>query len=54
VNIRRVLRHGDAARLLPCTICGMVPLPCEVARSKLRALGGGSALVRRELGRVAT
>ena len=48
--IRRVLRHVDPARLLPCTNCGMVPLPREVARGKLRALGAGTALVRRELG----
>jgi hypothetical protein len=27
----------------------MVPLPREVARAKLRALGAGAALVRREL-----
>jgi 5-methyltetrahydropteroyltriglutamate--homocysteine methyltransferase len=49
-TIRRVLRHVDPARLLPCTNCGMVPLPREVARGKLRALGAGAALVRRELG----
>ena len=49
-TIRRVLRHVDAARLLPCTNCGMVPLPRDVARGKLRALGAGAALVRRELG----
>jgi hypothetical protein len=28
----------------------MVPLPREVARGKLRALGAGARLVRRELG----
>jgi 5-methyltetrahydropteroyltriglutamate--homocysteine methyltransferase len=49
-TIRRVLRHVDPARLLPCTNCGMVPLPRDVARGKLRALGAGAALVRRELG----
>jgi 5-methyltetrahydropteroyltriglutamate--homocysteine methyltransferase len=53
-TIRRVLRHVDSARLLPCTNCGMVPLPREVARGKLRALGAGAALVRRELGGRAT
>ena len=37
--------HG----LLPCTNCGMVPLSRDVARGKLRALGAGAALVRREL-----
>jgi 5-methyltetrahydropteroyltriglutamate--homocysteine methyltransferase len=49
-TIRRVLRHVDPARLLPCTNCGMVPLPRDVARGKLRALGAGAVLVRAELG----
>ena len=49
-TIRRVLRHVEPARLYPCTNCGMVPLPRDVARGKLRALGAGAALVRRELG----
>jgi len=49
-TIRRVLRHVEPARLFPCTNCGMVPLPREVARGKLRALGAGARLVRRELG----
>ena len=48
--IRRVLEHVPASRLLPCTNCGMAPLPREVARGKLRALGHGTALVRAELG----
>ena len=48
--IRRVLEHVPASRLLPCTNCGMAPLPREVARGKLRALGRGTALVRAELG----
>ena len=49
-TIRQVLEHVPAARLLPCTNCGMAPLPRAVARGKLRALGQGVALVRRELG----
>jgi 5-methyltetrahydropteroyltriglutamate--homocysteine methyltransferase len=48
--IRRALDHVDAARLLPCTNCGMAPLPREVAIGKLKALGAGAALMRRELG----
>jgi len=48
--IHRVLEHVPASRLLPCTNCGMAPLPREVARGKLRALGRGTALVRAELG----
>src|SRR5207247_554524 len=50
-TIRRVLRHVEPARLLPCTNCGMVPLPREVARAKLQALGAGARLVRHELAR---
>jgi 5-methyltetrahydropteroyltriglutamate--homocysteine methyltransferase len=49
-TIRRVLDHVPAARLFPCTNCGMVPLPRDVARGKIRALGAGARLVRRELG----
>jgi 5-methyltetrahydropteroyltriglutamate--homocysteine methyltransferase len=48
--IRRVLRHVPAERLLPSTNCGLVPLPRAVALGKLRALGAGALLVRRELG----
>jgi 5-methyltetrahydropteroyltriglutamate--homocysteine methyltransferase len=48
--IHRVLEHVPASRLLPCTNCGMAPLPREVARGKLQALGRGTALVRAELG----
>ncbi len=47
--IRSALRFVPADRLLPCTNCGMVPLARDVARAKLRALGEGTALVRREL-----
>jgi 5-methyltetrahydropteroyltriglutamate--homocysteine methyltransferase len=47
--IRAAMRHVDAARILPCTNCGMAPLPRAVAAGKLQALGAGAALVRREL-----
>ena len=49
-TIRRALDHVPAGRLFPCTNCGMVPLPRDVARGKIRALGAGARLVRRELG----
>jgi 5-methyltetrahydropteroyltriglutamate--homocysteine methyltransferase len=49
-TIRRALQHVPAERLYPCTNCGMVPLPRAVARAKLRALGAGARIVRRELG----
>jgi 5-methyltetrahydropteroyltriglutamate--homocysteine methyltransferase len=47
--IRAAMQHVAPARIYPCTNCGMVPLPREVARAKLYALGAGAALVRREL-----
>lgn len=48
--LRTALSHVDADRLYPCTNCGMVPLPRDVARRKLDALGAGARLLRRELG----
>jgi 5-methyltetrahydropteroyltriglutamate--homocysteine methyltransferase len=47
--IRSAMEHVPAARIFPCTNCGMVPLSRGVARDKLRALGAGAAIVRREL-----
>jgi 5-methyltetrahydropteroyltriglutamate--homocysteine methyltransferase len=47
--LRAALRFVPAGRLYPCTNCGMVPLARDIARDKLRALGAGAALVRREL-----
>ena len=49
-NIIEATRHVDRERLLPCTNCGMAPLSVELARGKLRALGAGAALARRQLG----
>ncbi len=49
-TIKAALAHVDAERLYPCTNCGMAPLPRAAAAAKLRALGGGAALVRAELG----
>ncbi len=45
-TIRATLAFVPPERLYPCTNCGMVPLPREVARAKLRALAAGAALVR--------
>jgi 5-methyltetrahydropteroyltriglutamate--homocysteine methyltransferase len=47
--IREALKHAPRERLFPCTNCGMVPLPREVAAGKLESLGAGAALVRAEL-----
>ncbi len=53
-TIRRAMEFVPPTRLCPCTNCGMAPLPREVARGKLAALGRGAALVRAELGTGAT
>ena len=45
-TIAEAARYADAARLFPCTNCGMAPLSRDVASGKLRALGAGSALAR--------
>ena len=50
-TIRAVLRHVPPERLYPCTNCGMVVLPREVARGKLAALAAGAAIVRASLSR---
>ena len=49
-TLRRASEFVDAERILSCTNCGMAPLPREVAAGKLRALGAGAALLRKELG----
>ncbi|MBI2162158.1 MAG: methionine synthase [Candidatus Rokubacteria bacterium] len=49
-TLRKALAFVPPERLYPCTNCGMVPLPREVARGKLGALAAGAALVRKELG----
>jgi 5-methyltetrahydropteroyltriglutamate--homocysteine methyltransferase len=49
-TIRKAMDHVPVEHIVPCTNCGMVPLPRALARGKLRALAGGAALVRAELG----
>jgi 5-methyltetrahydropteroyltriglutamate--homocysteine methyltransferase len=39
--------HADAERILPCTNCGLAPLPRQLAADKLVALGQGAELARR-------
>jgi len=48
-TIRAAMEFVDADRLLPCTNCGMAPLPRAVAEGKLRALAEGAALVRKQV-----
>ncbi|SKA82748.1 methionine synthase (B12-independent) [Agreia bicolorata] len=48
-TLRRALQFVDADKLYPSTNCGMAPLPRNVARAKLAALGAGADLLRVEL-----
>jgi 5-methyltetrahydropteroyltriglutamate--homocysteine methyltransferase len=48
-TIERALEFVPPERLFPCTNCGLVPLPREVARRKLQALCAGAQLVRTKL-----
>lgn len=45
-TIETALRFVPAERILPCTNCGMAPMPRAVAVAKLQALGAGAALAR--------
>lgn len=49
-TIEAALEFVDAERLMPCTNCGMAPLPQQVAAGKLRALAEGASIVRKRLG----
>jgi 5-methyltetrahydropteroyltriglutamate--homocysteine methyltransferase len=50
-RIQQALEHVESERLLPCTNCGLAPLPEQVAIGKLNALGAGARLVRERLGK---
>jgi 5-methyltetrahydropteroyltriglutamate--homocysteine methyltransferase len=47
-RIRAGLRHVAAERLIPAPDCGMKYMPRHVAFGKLKALGDGAAIVRKE------
>lgn len=47
--ISEAMQHADAERILPCTNCGMAPLPKHVAEGKLQALGAGAELARKKM-----
>jgi 5-methyltetrahydropteroyltriglutamate--homocysteine methyltransferase len=49
-TIRKAMDYVPVEHIIPCTNCGMVPLPRDLARGKLSALAAGAALVRAELG----
>jgi 5-methyltetrahydropteroyltriglutamate--homocysteine methyltransferase len=49
-TLRAALDYVDPERMVACTNCGLAPLSMEVAQGKLKALGAGAALLRKELG----
>ncbi|MBT6136817.1 MAG: methionine synthase [Rhodospirillaceae bacterium] len=49
-TLRAALEFVDPERMVACTNCGMAPLARPVAEGKLKALGKGAALLRKELG----
>jgi 5-methyltetrahydropteroyltriglutamate--homocysteine methyltransferase len=49
-TLRAALDYVDPERMVACTNCGLAPLSMKVAQGKLKALGAGAALLRKELG----
>ena len=47
--IRTAMAYVDPERLLPCSNCGMTPIPYETALGKIRSIAAGAALVRATL-----
>lgn len=48
--IREAMQYVDAEQILPCTNCGLAPMPRAVAEGKIESLGAGAALMRKEVG----
>jgi len=48
-TLRKALQFVDADKLYPATNCGMAPLSRRVATGKLKALGAGAEIIRKEL-----
>lgn len=48
-TLRKALQFVEPLNLCPCTNCGMAPLPRHIAQAKLRALGAGAEIIRKEL-----
>jgi len=49
-TLRAAMEFAAPERIVPCTNCGLAPLPRGVAVGKLKALGDGAALMRAETG----
>lgn len=48
-TLRKALQFVDVDKLYPATNCGMAPLSRRVATGKLKALGAGAEIIRKEL-----
>jgi 5-methyltetrahydropteroyltriglutamate--homocysteine methyltransferase len=48
-TLRAAMEFVSPDRMVACTNCGMAPLPRAVAEGKLKALGDGAALLRKNL-----
>jgi 5-methyltetrahydropteroyltriglutamate--homocysteine methyltransferase len=48
-TIRSAMDYVDPERILPCTNCGMTPIPYDIALGKLQSLAAGAKLVRDSL-----
>jgi len=49
-TIEAAMKFVPAARIQPCTNCGMAPMRWEIAFAKLNALGAGAKLARERFG----
>ena len=47
--IRTAMSYVEPERLLPCSNCGMTPIPYETALGKIKSIVAGAELVRRSL-----
>ncbi len=48
-TLRAAAAHVERERILPCTNCGMAPIAYDAALGKLKSLGAGAELFRKEL-----
>ncbi|MBZ0217033.1 MAG: methionine synthase, partial [Fimbriimonadaceae bacterium] len=48
-TLRAALEFMSPERMVACTNCGLAPFPRSIAEGKLKALGAGVALLRKEL-----
>jgi 5-methyltetrahydropteroyltriglutamate--homocysteine methyltransferase len=48
-TIKEAMNYVDADRILPCTNCGMTPIPYAIALAKIQALAAGAELARNSL-----